>query len=97
MQCKLCNDLRDDCEICKSERKWINVKVALPCPYYSVIVWIPESMGYEDHGRVGLAAHMEDSNEWHECTMLLNDGKETFDDSVVFPTHWMNISPPLNE
>lgn len=33
----------------------------------------------------------------HECTMLLNDGKETFDDSVVLPTHWMNISPPQNE
>lgn len=97
MRCKLCKDYQEDCELCKSERKWINVKAALPPPYWSVIVWIPESMGYPEMGRIGLAAHMGDSNEWHECTMLLNDGKETFDDSVVFPTHWMNISPPQNE
>ncbi len=97
MRCKLCNDTQENCDICKSDRKWINVKVALPYPYYSVIAWIPEVMGYEEGGRVALAAFMEDSSEWHECTMLLNDGKETFDDSIVFPTHWMNITPPQNE
>ena len=79
------------------DREWISVKVALPPPYFSVIVWIREDIGYDNGGRVALAAHMEDTGEWHECTMLLNDGKETFDDQVVVPTHWMNISSPNDE
>ncbi len=93
--CKLCLDYQEDCEICKSYDKWINVKVAVPSITHGFVVWIDDKQTGESY--LDLATYFADTNLWHQCIMCFEDGKESFMDQPCNVTHWRRTKPPTTE